>query len=80
MTCNCNCNKTEPFDPFTNANKTAENPNQNAVLTLEAEFDVMNVNISDISDAIQNAVEALQSLGWVNHAKLKVPATEMDML
>ena len=51
-----------------------------ARIIIEAEYEIDSNSLVDVMMNIQNAIEELQSYGYVTKAKLSVPATEMDLV
>lgn len=46
---------------------------------IEVEFEIDSADMIDIIATCRNAMEELNSLGYVTKAKLNVPSTEMDL-
>lgn len=46
---------------------------------IEVEFEIDSADVVDIIATCRNAMEELNSLGYVTKAKLNVPSTEMDL-
>lgn len=59
--------------------KATQREKNMARVAIDAEFEVDSNSIDDIMQVVRNAIEELNSYGYVTKAKLSIPATELDL-